>query len=427
MKGADGKRILLLMSGSIAAAKASELISVWRKAGHRVRVMATEAALQFVGRPTLEGLSGEPVLSDTFAPGHAMAHIDWVRWADLIVLCPATANRLTGAFHGRADDLVGTALLAAEAHKPVLMVPAMNTHMWHQPAVQAAVEGLKQRGVTIMPPASGPLACGETGQGRLPEIAEILRFVQQRYLQNAAKRVLITAGGTSEAIDAVRVLSNRSTGHTGAALADAFSAAGHQVTLLHGENARQPRWPVQAVPFTDFDDLSQRLETMLSSQAFDLVLHAAAVSDYSLQQVLLDGQPAAGRKLSSQAERMTLELRRNPKLVDAIKSWSCSPHTLLVAFKLTASDDPAQQKQAVQTLLRRSAADWVVHNDQLQMATGQHEFAVFGASGQLARCANPHSLAETLQRLAWPAGGENTSKSPANAACGQTHPMRTMP
>lgn len=399
MKPPKPKRLLLMMSGSIAAAKACELISAWRKAGHAVRVMVTESALQFVGRATLEGLSGEPVLSDTFAPGHAMAHIDWVRWADLIVLCPATANRLTALHHGRADDLVGTALLAVEPGTPVIAVPAMNTRMWQQPAVQAAVTALRQRGVTILPPASGALACGESGEGRLPEIGDILRFVRAR-LQPQRPGVLITAGGTCEAIDAVRVLSNRSSGRTGAALADAFSAAGWDVTLLRGQNAIAPRWPVRQQVFSDFADLQARLKNRLQTTGFDLVLHAAAVSDYSLARV--NGEKAGQRrKISSDTETLTLSLKRNAKLVDRIKHWSRKPDTRLVAFKLTATNDTRQQRAAVDKLLQRSQADWVVHNDQLEIDANRHGFRLYAApssrSGAVAVCPDAFALADAIQ------------------------------
>ncbi len=409
----ESRHILLMMSGSIAAAKASELISRWRQAGHRVRVMVTPATLHFVGMATLEGLSGEPVLADTFAPGHAMAHIDWVRWADLIVLAPATANRLTALYQGRGDDLVGTALLAVAPGTPVVVVPAMNTRMWQQAAVQTAVSGLKQRGLIVLPPASGALACGETGEGRLPEIETIVRFLQRRFLQAASttgqhaganKRILITAGGTAEPVDAVRVLSNRSSGRTGATLADALAARGHRVTLLHGEQAAQPRWPMQTRRFADFADLQEKLQQAVGSEPFDAVIHAAAVSDYSVASInAAPAQASTAGKLSSHAETLTIRLRRNPKLVDRIKQWSQNRKTQLVAFKLTASKDAAERQAAITRLQQRSGADWVVHNDQLEINAGRHRFQLLGENAvPVAECENAGVLAEKLEAALWP-------------------------
>ncbi len=420
MIGSNKKNLLLMVSGSIAAYKSCELISTWRQAGHAVRVMTTPSAENFIGMATLEGLSGHPVLNDTFASGQAMAHIDWVRWADVIVLCPATANRLTALYQGRADDLVGTALLAAEPGLPIAVIPAMNTRMWHHPTVQTAVNGLKQRGIAVMPPSSGALACGETGEGRLPAIADVLDFVEKRYLNPAGKRILITAGGTTETIDAVRVLTNRSSGRTGAALADHLAAAGHQVTLLRAQTAARPRWPVAEITFTDFANLHNRLQQQLKQHAFDVVIHAAAISDYSLQALCVDGESAmpAGQhgKLDSEASQLSIHLKRNPKLVDAIKGWSCCRATQLVAFKLTACHDPAKQHAAVKKLLRRSGADWVVHNDQIEIDAGDHVFRLYDKNTALvAECGHVTDLAETLMNVCVPPGQPTDSSIPSEA------------
>ena len=170
---------LLMMSGSIACAKATGLISEWVKQGDEVQVIATQSALEFVGLATLEGLSQKPVMVDTFEVGGMMEHIHASRWADDIVLCPASANTINKLAAGIADDVLVTAWIAAHGlGKPMTIVPAMNSMMWAYPATRSAVEKLTSWGVKIMAPAAGDLACGEKGAGRMPEVVEILSFLR---------------------------------------------------------------------------------------------------------------------------------------------------------------------------------------------------------------------------------------------------------
>ncbi len=170
---------LLLMSGSIACAKTTGLISAWVKAGHQVKVVATESVRQFVGEATLEGLSGHQVLMNTFAKGDMMAHIHVSRWADAIIVCPATANVINKITAGIADDMVTTTWIAAfDLKKPMIVVPVMNTAMWHYPATVNAIETLKKWGVNIINPAQGDLACGEFGEGRMPEVDDLFQQIK---------------------------------------------------------------------------------------------------------------------------------------------------------------------------------------------------------------------------------------------------------
>lgn len=169
---------LMMMSGSIACAKATGLISEWVKRGDEVRVLATQSALQFVGLATLEGLSQKEVMTDVFEAGKMMDHIHVSRWADDVVLCPATANTLNKLAVGIADDVLTTTWIAAYAlAKPMTVVPAMNSMMWQYPATQSAIAQLQSWGVNIMSPVAGDLACGETGDGRMPEVADILNYL----------------------------------------------------------------------------------------------------------------------------------------------------------------------------------------------------------------------------------------------------------
>lgn len=170
---------LLLMSGSIACAKATGLISEWVKRGDEVKVVCTHGALKFIGIATLEGLSQQSVMTSTYETGAMMDHIHVSRWADQVVLCPATANVINKLAAGIADDVLTTVWIAAYSlHKPMVIVPAMNSMMWQYPATQDSVTKLKQWGVHVMPPASGELACGEQGSGRMPEVTEVLQFVE---------------------------------------------------------------------------------------------------------------------------------------------------------------------------------------------------------------------------------------------------------
>lgn len=169
---------LMMMSGSIACAKATGLISEWVKRGDEVRIIATPSALQFVGVATLEGLSHQAVMTDIFEPGQMMEHIHISRWADDVVLCPATANTLNKLAAGIADDVLTTTWIAAHSlGKSMTIVPAMNSMMWQYPATQDAIEKLNRWGVNVMSPLAGDLACGETGDGRMPEVADILNYL----------------------------------------------------------------------------------------------------------------------------------------------------------------------------------------------------------------------------------------------------------
>jgi phosphopantothenoylcysteine decarboxylase/phosphopantothenate--cysteine ligase len=236
------KRVLLIISGGIAAYKSPDVVRRMREAGAEVRVVMTEAAVRFVTPLTLQAVSGLPVTTDLFDPTAeaAMGHIELARWCDCIVIAPATADFLGRLSHGRADDLATTICLASRA--PVLAAPAMNQQMWAHPATIENLDRLKDRGVCFCGPAEGSQACGETGPGRMMESEAIVDAAAGLFMPGVldGKRVLVTAGPTREAIDPVRYISNHSSGRMGYAVAEAAQEAGAAVTLVSG--------PVQLAP-----------------------------------------------------------------------------------------------------------------------------------------------------------------------------------
>ena len=395
--------LLFILTGSIAGYKACEAISQLVQRGHRVRAVASASAQRFIGEATLEGLTGERVLSDLWAPGAALDHIALTRWADLIVVCPATAHTLNRFAAGLADDLVGALFLAHDRTKPFLLAPAMNPAMWSHPATVAAVTRLQEWGLEFIPVGSGRTACGESGEGRLAEPAAIVTAIEARLARPQRRlRVLVTSGGTAEPIDSVRVLTNRSTGRTGAGIATHFSRNGHEVVLLRAANSAQADAPCRSEEFGSFADLDLALGRHLQAESFDAVIHAAAVGDFGIKAVMVGGiaQPVNGTKLDSQAAPL-LRLRPHPKLVDGLRTRSRNPRLQVVAFKLTSGATADAARQAVAHLLAHSGADLVVHND-LAARTGAEAFPadLYSADGSVvARCATRSELAPALERL----------------------------
>lgn len=400
MSRSEPSAILFVLTGSIACYKACQAISRLCANGHRVQTVATQAALRFVGAATLEGLSGRPVASDLYAPGAMMDHIHLLRRADAVVVAPATANYLNKIAAGIADDLASTLFLAHRFDKPFLLAPAMNAAMFAHPATQAAINRLRDMGATVLPGDAGRLACGEEGEGRLLEPDALLEAIESRLPRTAASnqpaatrhgRIIVTAGGTQEPVDAVRVLGNVSTGNTGAALARRLAAHGYPVTLLLASNSAADVDGVeQVIRFGDYAELAQAMRGALADPQCRALVHAAAVSDYSV------ADADSTRKHSSDAGEWLLRLRRNPKLIDGVREQAANPDLLLIAFKLTAHADASAAEQAVQRLFARSRADYVVHNDAAQIRAGAHRFRVHAANGERRDCDDVDALARHL-------------------------------
>lgn len=410
-------RILFKLSGSISAWKACAVISRLVQDGHEVQTVATEAALRFIGPATLEGLTGRPVASDLWERGAAMEHINLVKWADLVVMCPATANSINKLATGSGDDLVGALFLAHNWHKPYLLAPAMNPAMWSHPATIDSVDRLKSWGVRVLPVGTGRLACGDEGAGRLLEPDEILGHIRAALAEkdppSKRLRVLITSGGTEEAVDGVRTLGNFSTGRTGALIADGFAAAGHTVTLLRSKRAVPAmETRVDQRTFVSFADLETALVHQLGKESFDVVIHAAAVGDYSIDSIEAGGvnsQPGGGKIDSGQD--VAIRLRPNAKLVDHLRSWSRNPDLRIVAFKLTNGADDLAAKAAIDALFDHSQADAVVHNDLAQNneRSGQFPATVWSKSGSRIVVADRCGLAAAIGEVL----AEATSSEPS--------------
>ena len=414
-------KILFQLSGSIACFKACQLLSRLVQEGYDVEVVATKAALSFVGEATLEGLTGKRVHSDTFAPGEYMNHIHLIRWADLAIVCPATANTLAKMAAGIGDDLLTTLFLAHDFKKPYLIAPAMNTQMMIHPATQNAMTRLREWGVEILNAGSGSLACGEFGEGRLPEPDDILREIKNKLGTVTAHssvstvkaqspggkpmRVLITSGGTRELIDGVRSLANTSTGRTGSLLAEYFSNRGHDVTFLAAQDSVKPsNENLRTLSFISFQDLRETLKKELANTNYDTVIHAAAVSDYRVDSIDSSGKKMAigqDSKIES-GDDLTLHLKRQPKIVDELRSMSKNKLLKIVAFKLTNSLDAKDRLTAVRKLAQHAHPDFIVHNDLHEIdSSGKHLAGIFAGtpSGELREIASAKTKMELAQKL----------------------------
>jgi phosphopantothenoylcysteine decarboxylase/phosphopantothenate--cysteine ligase len=399
----SGSNIAFVLTGSVAGYKACDAISRLVQLGHRVRAVATESALRFVGVATLEGLTGERVLTDLFEPGAALEHIQITRWADAVVVCPATANTLNRFAAGLADDLAGALFLAHDRAKPFLVAPAMNPAMWRHPATQESVSKLGRWGVRFISVGDGRTACGEVGEGRLAEPADIVAAIEAALARPARRlRVLITSGGTAEPIDGVRVITNASTGRTGAGIASRMARGGHDVVLLRALGSAAAPAACRDETFSAFADLDSALARILSAEHFDAIIHAAAVSDFGVEEVIAGGvarRPASGKLHSDEAP--VIRLHPHAKLVDTLRLRSLNPAVRIVAFKLTHGEDPDEALGAVRSLLSRSGADLVVHND-LAEREGPDAFPStlhFADGTAPERCATRPELAAALERI----------------------------
>jgi phosphopantothenoylcysteine decarboxylase / phosphopantothenate---cysteine ligase len=283
VSGTQRPRVVLGVAGGIAAYKAAELLRQLTETGHDVRVVPTAGALRFVGEPTWAGLSGHPVHTEVWADTHEVPHVRVGREADLVVVAPATADLLARAAHGLADDLLTNVLLTARC--PVLLAPAMHTEMWEHPATRANVATLRGRGTVVLDPDVGRLTGADTGRGRLPDpvdLATLARLLLARPdalpRDLAGRRVLVTAGGTREALDPVRFLGNRSSGRQGHALALVAAARGAEVTLV-AANVALPD-PAGATVLRVGSAAELHDVTLAAAADVDAVVMAAAVADF---------------------------------------------------------------------------------------------------------------------------------------------------
>jgi phosphopantothenoylcysteine decarboxylase/phosphopantothenate--cysteine ligase len=369
--------VLVGIGAGIAAYKAVELVRELQRRGHAVRTMMTPRATHFVGPITLAGITGEMPAVDLFDPQQPpMTHIDLSRWADLLVLAPATADVLAKLAHGIADDLLSTQTLAFRG--PVVAAPAMNTAMWEHPAVQANVALLRQRGVDLILGESGPLACGDVGAGRLAEPQAIAAAVEARLTPKdlTGMRVLVTAGGTIAPIDPVRHIGNPSTGRMGLALAETAARRGAIVTLVVGHTG-QPQLGeydlqgVTVVPVTTTDDLLAAVVPRMAET--DVLLAAAAPADYAVAAPSPD-------KLKKSGAPLTLHLVPTPDVLATVGA-SRRPDQVLVGFAAETQDLLGCGRDKLQ----RKRLDAIVINDvgrpDIGFAAGENEVIWLPAAG----------------------------------------------
>jgi len=351
MSSLANKRILLGVTGSIAAYKSAELVRRLSDAGATVQVVMTAAAQAFVTPLTLQTLSARPVqtqLMDAAAEA-TMGHIEQARWADLIIVAPTSANFLAKLVQGQADDLLSAICLASEA--PLALAPAMNRQMWASEATQANVVTLAQRGVKLFGPATGEQACGEVGEGRMVEPDQIVEMSAALFERGrlAGRRVLITAGPTQEDIDPVRFISNRSSGRMGFAIAAAAVEAGAQVTLVSGPVALATPERLTRIDVRSAEEMLAAVEANLAGQ--EIVIAAAAVADYRPLQV-------ATQKIKKQARSAQLSLEQTPDILATIAADKGD--LFVVGF---AAETERLEENARLKLERKSldmiAANWV--------------------------------------------------------------------
>jgi phosphopantothenoylcysteine decarboxylase / phosphopantothenate---cysteine ligase len=357
----NGKRVLLILSGGIAAYKGLELIRLLRKAGCGVTCVMTEASKQFVTPLSVQALTESKVYADLFSltDESEMGHIQLSRAADLLVVAPATANILAKMTAGLCDDLASTVLLATD--KPVLVAPAMNVRMWLHPATQANVATLRSRGVHVIDPTEGVMACNEFGPGRLAEPPDILAAIQgllaPRDRPLSGRHALVTSGPTHEPIDPVRYIANRSSGRQGHAIAAALAALGARVTLVSGPVSVPD--PV-GVMVRHVESAREMLDQCQSALPADIAVFAAAVADWRVDN-------AAPGKIKKQpgVAAPSLSLVPNPDILATIAAAGPRRPGLVVGFA-AETDDLMSNAQGK---LARKNADWIVAND-VSPATG---------------------------------------------------------
>ena len=346
-----GKRVLLIVGGGIAAYKACELIRLIRKAGGSVRCVLTRSGAEFVTPMTLAALSEQPVHTSLWdlKDEVEMGHIQLSREADMVLVCPATADLLARMAAGIADDLATTLLLATD--KPVYAAPAMNVRMWQHKATMRNVAQLREDGVQILEPDEGEMACGEYGPGRLPDPETILAWLQSADAKPgplAGKHVIVTAGPTQEPIDPVRVIANRSSGKQGFAVAEALAALGARVSLVAG---RVPLATPAGVGRTDVETAQQMREAVQDALPADAAVLVAAVSDWRT-----DYSDAKIKK--SAAGPPTLKFVENP---DILAELAASPQRPKLLIGFAAETENVLEQASAKRI--RKGCDWIVAND----------------------------------------------------------------
>lgn len=373
MKGSIKQRILLGVCGGIATYKSAELVRLLRNQDHDVRVVMTSSAMQFVRPLTFQALSGHAVQSQLLDADeeNAMGHINLARWADCLIIAPATANTIAKLSQGLADDLLSTLYLACESS--VLIAPAMNQAMWKKAVTQENIKRLQQQGVTILGPATGVQACGEIGPGRMLEAEEICAYLGQRQERGLlqGKTVLISAGQTREPIDPVRYISNRSSGKMGYALAAAAQQAGASVILVSGPVTLSCPGSVERIEVETAAQMFQAVLTRASD--VDIYIGAAAVADYAPEQIQTN-------KIKKQQQQIKLLLTKTQDILASVADLESKPFTVGFAAETDELEQYAKNKLRDKKL-DMIAANWV-GREQGGFDKNENELIVFDHENQ---------------------------------------------
>ena len=385
---APKKRIILGITGGIAAYKAAELTRLLIKQGIEVQVVMTEAACHFITPTTMQALSGQPVLTRQWDDsGNGMTHIHSSRTADAIVIAPATADFIAKLAHGLADDLLSSLCLARDC--PLLLAPAMNRQMWGNAATQRNIQQLSKDGLTILGPSSGNQACGEEGMGRMEEAADIARDIQALLQPKllSGTNILLTAGPTYEAIDAVRGITNRSSGKMGYAIARAALEMGARVTLVSGPTALDRPQNALMINVTSAAEMFAAVKQQVGDA--DIFISVAAVADYRV------ATPAT-RKIKKSADKLTLELLPNPDILAYVAGLKKPPFCVGFAAETENLSRNASAKR------KRKKIPLIVANlAQQSIAADESELILFDNAGEhrLPYASKLHLARELMQHI----------------------------
>ncbi|MFG2531824.1 bifunctional phosphopantothenoylcysteine decarboxylase/phosphopantothenate--cysteine ligase CoaBC [Streptomyces sp. NPDC048516] len=390
-------RVVLGVSGGIAAYKACELLRRLTESGHDVRVVPTASALHFVGEATWSALSGNPAGTEVWESVHEVPHVRIGQAADLVVVAPATADLLAKAAHGLADDLLTNTLLTARC--PVVFAPAMHTEMWEHPATQENVATLRRRGALVIDPAVGRLTGVDTGKGRFPDPAEIFAFCRRVLARGdraaeqdlAGRRVVVSAGGTREPLDPVRYLGNRSSGKQGYALARTAAARGARVTLIAGNTELPDPAGVDVIRIGTARQLHEAV--LKAAEDADAVIMAAAVADFR-PAVYADGKI---KKIEGK-EPEPVGLVRNPDILAELSAERARPGRLVVGFAAETDDVLANGRAK----LARKGCDLLVVNEVGEHKTfgsAENEAVILAADGT--ETPVPYGPKEDLADMVW--------------------------
>ncbi|MFL6023395.1 MAG: bifunctional phosphopantothenoylcysteine decarboxylase/phosphopantothenate--cysteine ligase CoaBC [Marmoricola sp.] len=394
------RKVVLGVSGGIAAYKACELLRRFTESGHDVTVVPTAAALEFVGAATWSALSGKPVSTEVWSNVHEVPHVRIGQTADLVVVAPATADLLAKAAHGLADDLLTNTLLTARC--PIVFAPAMHTEMWEHPATQANVATLRERGALVIEPAEGRLTGADTGKGRLPEPSEIFAVATDVLARGgvgvrdlAGKHVVVSAGGTREFLDPVRFLGNRSSGLQGYALARTAASRGAEVTLVAANVSLPDPAGVKVVKVVTTAEMQEAV--VAASRTADVVVMAAAPADFrptSLAESKI--------KKSEDGSAPVVELTQNPDILAGLVNDRPTPGLVVVGFAAETGDANGTVMDHARAKLARKGCDLLVVNDVgggKVFGSDDNEAVVLGADGSATPV--PHGTKSALAQAIW--------------------------